>query len=263
MEISVNSPSYRRPTGVKTLDYIPFCRVWVDEGEADAYREANPGAEIIACPKGVQGNVARIRNYILDKEFERGMDAVLLLDDDIHCIERFEVDKDGFGYARHKLEADELMPFLEKYSQMCLELGFKEWGLNCNADAMAYRHYTPFSTTGVFIGGPFQCFLKGNRCRYDEELPLKEDYDMVIQQYNVERGILRLNAYHYLCEQSTIQGGCAASRNRAKEEQQFLALLEKWGSEIVKRDRSNKGGTSKEKKYADYNPIIKIPIKGV
>ena len=135
MEISVNSPSYRRPNGVKTLDYIPFCRVWVDEGEADAYREANPGAEIIACPKGVQGNVARIRNYILDREFERGMDAVLLLDDDIHCIERFEVDKDGFGYARHKLEADELMPFLEKYSQMCLELGFKEWGLNCNADA--------------------------------------------------------------------------------------------------------------------------------
>lgn len=263
MEISVNVPSYRRPTGVKTLDYLPFCRIWVDEGEADAYRMGNPKADIVACPKGVQGNVARIRNYILDQEFQRGMDAVLLLDDDIHYIERFEQGADGFGYERHKLDAEEFFPFLEKYSQMCADLGFKEWGMNCNADAMAYRHYTPFSTTGVFLGGPFQCFLKGNRCRYDESLPLKEDYDMVIQQYNVERGILRLNAYHYVCEQSTITGGCAAVRNRLKEAQQFRLLQEKWGSKIVKMDTSNKGRTEKDKQWADYNPIIKIPIKGV
>lgn len=34
------------------------------------------------------------------------------------------------------------------------------------------------------------------------------------------------------------------------------------GGAIVKTDTSNKGMTTKEK-MMDYNPIIKIPIKGV
>ena len=262
MEISINAPSYRRPTGVLTLDYIPFCKIWVDESEAPAYREANPGAEIIACPTGVQGNLCRVRNYILKTEFERGADVVLIIDDDLHYIERFEVDEDGFGYARHKLETDEILPFLEKYSRMADEFGAKFWGLNCNADAMSYRHYTPFSTT-KYIGGPFQCFLRGNRCWYDENLPLKEDYDMTLQQLNMERWVFRLNMYHYICEQATQKGGCATYRNREREARQMEELIEKWGSKIVRRDHSNKGMSEKDRKYTDFNPIIKIPIKGV
>lgn len=261
MNISVNAPSYKRPAGVKTLDYIPFCKIWVDESEAGEYREHNPGAEIVACPKGVQGNLRRVRNYILDQEFNNGMDVVLIVDDDLHYLEGFEY-RDGFAYNRRKIETDDILPFLEKYSLMAEEIGAKFWGLNCNADAMAFRQYTPFSTV-AYIGGPFQCFLRGNRCRYDESLPLKEDYDMTLQQLNLERVVLRLNGYHYICEQSTIPGGCAAIRNREREAQQFDALQRKWGSKIVKRDQSNKGKSEKERKWEDYNPIIKIPIKGV
>ena len=261
MKISINAPSYKRPAGVKTLDYIPFCKIWVDESEAEEYRKRNPGAEIVACPKGIQGNLCRVRNYILDMEFSDGMDVVLIVDDDLHYLERFEY-MDGFAYNRRKIETEEILPFLEKYSLMAEELGAKFWGLNCNADSMSYRHYTPFSTV-AYIGGPFQCFLKGNRCRYDEMLPLKEDYDMTLQQLNLERVVLRLNGYHYICEQSTIAGGCATIRNLERERQQFDALLAKWGGAIVKRDSSNKGKSSKMKINEDYNPIIKIPIKGV
>ena len=261
MNISINAPSYKRPAGVKTLEYIPFCKIWVDESEAEEYRRQNPGAEIVACPKGVQGNLCRVRNYILDREFEGGADVVLIIDDDLHYLEGFEY-RGGFAYNRRKIETEEILPFLEKYSIMAGEMGAKFWGMNCNADAMAFRQYTPFSTV-AYIGGPFQCFLRGNRCRYDESLPLKEDYDMTLQQLNLERVVLRLNGYHYICEQSTIPGGCAAIRNREREAQQFDALQRKWGSRIVKRDQSNKGNTAKNKKWDDYNPIIKIPIKGV
>lgn len=44
MNISVNCPSYKRPK-VETLDYLPFCKVWVDEDEYPAYKEANPDAK--------------------------------------------------------------------------------------------------------------------------------------------------------------------------------------------------------------------------
>lgn len=261
MKISVNAPSYRRPSDVRTLSYLPFVRIWVDGSEAEEYRRNYPDAEIIVCDEGVQGNLCRVRNHILRKEFDRGMDVVLIIDDDFSKLERFEVDETGFGYNRVKIQADEFLTVVEKYSIMAEDIGAKFWGVNCNADHMAYRHNTPFSTTS-YIGGPFQCFLKGNRCWYDENLPLKEDYDMTLQQLNLERVVLRVNAYHYHCKQSEQAGGCAAYRNRKREEQQLMALRMKWGGDIVKIDQSNKGRTDAVHKL-DYNPIIKVPIKGV
>ena len=234
MKISVNAPSYRRPDDVKTLDYLPFVRVWVDCREYDAYKASYPDADIVSCPEGVQGNVSRIRNYILRKEFERGMDVVCIVDDDLTCIRRFDYDNlDGWGYDPHAISADEFMPFVEKYSILAEDLGAKLWGVNCNCDPMAYRHNTPFSTRSIVLG-PFGCFLKGNRCWYDESLPLKEDYDMSLQQINMERVILRVNAYHYICKQSEQKGGCAAYRNRQKESEQFDLLRKKWGGQLLR-----------------------------
>ena len=247
---------------MKTLSYLPFCRVWVDCGEYDEYKRNYPEADIISCPEGVQGNLCRIRNYILDEEFKRGMDVVLIIDDDFTCLRRFDyVASENWGYEPYIISAEEFIPFIEKYSIIASDMGAKFWGVNCNCDPMAYRHNTPFSTRS-YIGGPFQCFLKGNRCRYDEALPLKEDYDMSIQQLNMERVVLRVNSYHYLYKQSEQKGGCATYRNRQREEEQLEALRRKWGGQIVKIDTSNKGQTTKEKRL-DYNPIIRIPIKGV
>lgn len=262
MKISVNAPSYKRPDDVRTLDYLPFCKIWVDNKEYEEYKKHNPKANIISCPDGVQRNVSRVRNYILKTEFERGMDAVVIVDDDLSCIRRFEFSEmENFGYETHIITAEEFLPFVEKYSILAKDLGAKQWGVNCNCDPMAYRHNTPFSTRSVVLG-PFGVFLKGNRCWYDEDLPLKEDYDMSIQQLNMERVVLRVNAYHYLCKQSENKGGCAAYRNRNREEEQLDALRKKWGGAIIKVDTTNKGRSVKEKRL-DYNPVVRIPIKGV
>lgn len=260
MKISVNAPSYKRPNKVLTLDYLPFCRIWVDCKEYDAYKQSYPQADIISCPEGVQGNVARIRNYILDEEFKRGMDVVCIVDDDLDSIRRYD-SKGGFGYEVEVIKAEDFPWFIEKYTLLAKEWGAKMWGVNLNFDPMAYRHNTPFCTRSVILG-PFSCFLKGNRCRYDENLPLKEDYDMSLQQINLERIVLRLNAYHYICKQSENTGGCAAYRNRDREREQLEMLKAKWGGQIVKIDTSNKGRSEKIKRL-DYNPIIKVPIKGV
>ena len=262
MKISVNAPSYKRPDDVRTLSYLPFVRIWVDCGEYEAYKANYPDADIISCPEGVQGNLCRVRNYILDEEFKRDMDVVLIIDDDFTCLRRFDYDgNENWGYVPHIVTEDEFFPFLEKYSVIADDMGARFWGVNCNSDPMAFRHNTPFSTRS-YIGGPFQCFLKGNRCRYDENLPLKEDYDMTLQQLNMERVVLRVNAYHYLCKQSEQKGGCAAYRNRQREEEQLEALRRKWGGAIVKVDTTNKGKSLKEKRL-DYNPIIRVPILGV
>lgn len=71
MQISVCCPSYKRPK-VETLEYLPFCKVYVDGKEFDEYKKQNPGATIIKCKDGVQGNLCRVRNYIIDEEFRGG-----------------------------------------------------------------------------------------------------------------------------------------------------------------------------------------------
>lgn len=260
MKISVCCPSYKRPV-VKTLKYLPFCKVYVDGSEYEDYTKENPNANIVRCADGVQGNVARVRNYILDQEFQNGADAVCIVDDDLSGIYRYDVDeKTKFGYNRKLLHSEEVLFFLESHTVLCDEFGYKLWGLNCNGDKLSYRHWAPFSMSSIILG-PFCVHLK-NDIRYDEKLPLKEDYDLAIQHLNKYRGILRLNGYHYLCEQSTNKGGCAAMRNRKREQEQFELLQKKWGSNIVREDKSNKGKTKKVKVF-DYNPIIKVPIKGI
>lgn len=263
-EIVVVCPSYKRYK-VETLVYIPFCKVYVAPEEYESYIDHNPRHEenIVKCPEGIQGNVSRVRNYILDTEFENGADIVCIVDDDLKAIEHFEMSEDGsYAYEKVKVKQNDLLDFIYRYSLLCEEWGFKMWGVNINSDTMSYRQYTPFSTNSVVLG-PFGVFLKGMKCRYDETLPLKEDYDMFIQNCNEYRGVLRLNKYHYVCRQSEQKGGCAMYRSMEREKEQFEKLRNKWGSDIVKLDKSNKGRSKKKKKYIDYNPIIKIPIRGI
>lgn len=261
MRISINCPSYKRPK-VETLDYLSTCKVWVAEREYESYIAANKGFEenIISVPNEVQGNVCRIRNYILDQELKEN-DVVLLIDDDLHSIGRF-VPRGVYGYAEEILSESELYSMLERYSVLCEDFGFKHWGVMCNRDALSYRQTTPFSTVS-YVGSPFSVFLKGNDLRYDERLPLKEDYDMTLQQCNKYRGCLRVNAYHYDCKQSKQAGGCATYRNYEREKAQLEVLQKKWGKRIVKIDQALNHNAKKNKVNIDYNPIIHIPIKGV
>ncbi len=256
MKVRICCPSYHRPR-VETLSYLPYCRVYVDGSEFKAYKAANPpDASIIRCADGIQGNLCRVRNYILKSEFADGADAVLIIDDDMQYIGYWEEKK------KVRVTAEMLPVIVEKYSIMAQDLGACFWGANCVDDKQAYCENTPFSTVS-YIGGPFQCFLKENDCWYDERLPLKEDYDMTIQQCNKHRVVLRVNKLFYACRQSEQAGGCAVYRNTEKEREQFELLQKKWGKRIVRRDGSSGRYTGKKKKIEDYNPVIRIPIRGV
>lgn len=254
MKISINVPSYKRPK-VKTLEYLPFARVWVAESELKAYQKANPKADIVSVPDKVQGNLCRVRNYIMDKC--KDDDVCLIIDDDYTGVYYWEHEK------KHLVKSDEFLDFIAKYSLLAKEWGVKFWGLNVNPDRQIYRTYSPFSTTS-YIGGPFQCFLKGNELRYDERFPLKEDYDMTLQQLNKYRCVLRLNKFFYVVQQADQAGGCANYRNFHKEESQLIALQKKWGSKIVKFDNFNRSHNLKSAKtHIDFNPVITPPIKGI
>jgi len=244
MKVSFYAPSYKRPEKSITQINYPFVKLVVRESDAADYK-AN-GNDVVVVPDSAQGNLCRIRNYILDNFFD--CDCLILLDDDCRGIYRWDMQK------KIKLDPDELQEFAENASILCDDYGFKFWGLNCVTDKGAYREHTPFGTL-QYIGGPFQAHLK-NEIRYDESLPLKEDYDITLQHIKAYNGCLRINYACYDVKQAEQAGGCATYRNNTREAEQFELLQKKWGSSIIKTDK-------KSKRSFDFNPILKVPLKGV
>lgn len=236
------SPSFKRAETAITQKYLPFCKYVVAEFEADKYLEKKHNIWIV--PNDAQGSVSKIRNYILDNAESK---KIVMLDDDMTYIGRWNQQK------AKKLSAIEVQEFCENGFILAESLGIKYWGINLLPDKGAYREYTPFSLKNTILG-PFQAFNDLD-LRYDVNLPLKEDYDLSLQVLNKYRKTLRFNAYHYSVKQHTNTGGCANYRTKQKEIDQFKLLQEKWGSDIVAKDKQAKG--------FDINPIVKVPINGV
>ena len=248
MKFDILSSSYRRSETCTTQDYLPDCTYVVARSEKRAYVRA--GRRVITVPNAVQGNVSRVRNWILDH-----FDRVLILDDDIRRFGRWNEQEN------HKLDTAEAMEFIEQAFNLARELKAKMWGMNLLPDKGAYREYTPFAFRSVILG-PVQGFT-GLDLRYDEALPLKEDYDLSLQVLNKYRRTLRFNFMHYVCSQHTNVGGCAAYRTMDRERKQFYELQKKWGSDIVRVDTQGGQVNQKRRTNWDINPVVRVPIAGV
>ena len=174
---------------------------------------------------------------------------------------RFKTPYEADTVLAQKINSTDVHSFLNYGFNLAKEFNCKYWGLNLNNDKGSYREYSPFSLKSVLLG-PFGGFIKGFDCRYDEKLPLKEDYDLSIQALNKYRKILRVNFVHYVCKQHTNEGGCASYRTINREKKQLLLLQKKWGKSIVKEDTTKKKNSNKVKTF-DINPVIKVPIGGI
>lgn len=248
-------PSYKRgDKPLLTLKHIPNALVFVDASEAEQYKNTNKDAEIVAVPSGVQGNLCRIRNYILDYCFNKQAYAVVIMDDDINCFYKVG-EKNNHALTFNKMDSTTLMNAVATIANVAENVGAKMFGVNPNAvDGLTFRETQPFTFVN-YIGGPFQGFLN-NPIRYDERLPLKEDYDMTLQHLLKYRRIVRCEFVRYSAKMHENKGGCAEVRDIDTENAQFKLLQSKWGSNIVRRDKSCKKGV-------DINPLLKIPLKGV
>ena len=248
--MQICSPSWKRPDSCFTHKYLPEVRYVVCTSQADAYR-AN-GLNVWECPDSAQGSVCRVRNWILDNADDG---ELLIVDDDIHHLGRWN------GNKHQKMSTEQAMAFIAEGFELAEQFGGKFWGINLLQDKGAYREYTPFSLKNVVLG-PFGGFLNAE-CRYDEALPLKEDYDMSLQMLNKHRRVLRINYAHYVCKQHTNLGGCASYRTISREREQFNLLQAKWGPSIIRRDSGDSKVNRKKAQTYDINPIVRVPIGGI
>jgi len=238
------APSYKRVKGVLTHLVLPEVSYAVHEFEADEYKAA--GYQVIVIPDELKGNIARVRNWIKRMAWQEG--EFVIIDDDIASFQYWQDSK------AVKLVGDHAMEHIESMCIVAKDFGSPVFGVNPASDKGGYREYTPFSTTS-YCSGSFHAFVLPTICEYDEDIPLKEDYDYTIQLCNIHRIMLRFNQYHLIKNDHGNVGGCADYRTMSREREQMGLFQRKWGRHIVREDTRSKG--------YDINPIIKIPIKGV
>lgn len=231
-------PSYKRPGDAPTRIIFPDATLCVHEFEAEAYAEAS-GGNIAVIPDALRGNMARVRNWMLEYGYERD-DEVLMVDDDIREFATF------YQGERYPVTGTHLSALLADGFRMAREIGARLWGINCAADPRFYHAWKPFGLHNMVLG-TFCGHIK-NPIRYDERLSLNEDYDFFLQSLRKYRVVWRFDQYVYQASHLGKAGGCGAYRTLAEENDQADIFIKKWGSKIVRF------------KGRDTNPIIKSPI---
>ena len=184
--MKVFSPSFKRSNGVKTHKILSDVIYVVGESEKQEYEDH--GYNVQSIPDEINGNIARVRNYIKDNFIK---DKGVMIDDDIEDVRRWNYKDDKFV-----AESINLQEFIEKSFVLCEEWDCRLFGVNIVGDKGSYREYSPFSLNS-WISVSFMGFLN-NECSFDERIPLKEDLDMSVQVLNKYRRLLRFNYVHLM-----------------------------------------------------------------
>lgn len=239
MNFHIYCPSYKRIRSCishKLFEPEIFSYV-VRKEEHAAYAAAHPQLNFISIPKGKVSNIANTRNWILDNAKHP---IVVMVDDDldgiIWCINR----------VKEKLAPKQVTEQILNLARLAKEANAGLFGMNPLDDPMAYSIVKPFTFSHPILG-PFMGVVD-KTLRFDESLPLKEDYDFFIQQFQKHGLVMRSNFLMYSCDHQKMAGGCQELRTPEKEKQQLTALKSKWGS-IIKdpRDRIN-----------PINPLVRV-----
>lgn len=235
-------PTYGRAGKMLTHEIFPEAVIVCPESQLQEYQKHYPGMSYMPCPDDVEGNMATKRQWI--KENAR-KDWFIMCDDDLKYFQMVENRKAS------KLEGEHLRHIFLNAFIMCEELGTVLWGINLQTDPMFYKETSPFSLLSVVLG-PFSGHIKEKKCKYDEKLPTKEDYDYSLQVLYHYKKVLRFNKYAYMANHINNEGGSVSIRRMKWEEEQNRLLQKKWGKKVVKYDMAK-----------DIDPIVKIPLKGI
>lgn len=137
MNVQFFSPSYKRAKSTQLDEYLPSVIFCVHEFEADEYQENHEN--VLVMPDSLRGNMAKVRNFILDHARKNNVDICVMLDDDVEYIGYFEEQE------LYKITEGELVDKIFEWSHMAEDFGTVLFGVNLQSDPKFYREYSPFS----------------------------------------------------------------------------------------------------------------------
>lgn len=254
-ELKIIIPSYKRWGKLAGYDYFKSGIYIVPESQYDKYIQGREEKRFIAIPDSEDGNIVKKRNWIL-KNIPR---PLVMIDDDVDKITMTEggefFQKNGYAKQCVPLTSEQAEDLLIQICNLAYMWECPLFGFNINTDGRNAPPYKPFSLSQPILGPC--CGHLEHDLLYDENMDLKEDYDISLQALNKYRKILRFNKYAVNAEHKDNKGGCVSYRTLEREEQACRAIERKWGTKIIHYN-------TKKGKYTSYlNGVVNVPIAGV
>lgn len=215
--------STKRPKNVSFMQKIcePFECVWfVNEGEADEYIKA--GAHYV---NESASNICEARNNALNAAYRRNLPCIQI-SDDLKNIKTISLDQKGNRATNFITVEQTINALIEQIKINNSYFG----GVAINSNPLNYTGKD--ISIDKLIVNDFICMMP-SQWKFDERLPLKEDYDMCVQQLLHGNKIIRLN--NILCDfpHRQNEGGANTYRNDTTEAEATRKLMVKWPQYII------------------------------
>ncbi|AUB36114.1 hypothetical protein COO91_02015 [Nostoc flagelliforme CCNUN1] len=248
MSLKILIPSRGRANCVKTTSVVNGAILCVAESQAEAYREFNPGVEVVAHPEDLEipGPVARKWAWM----YEHFGHHVFILDDDIVSCVRLHAAK-GDSYKVSPEVATEL---IYNADDIAAQMGCYLFGFNTQPDPRNYHGLKPFRMTGM-------CWASGMGLRPGSKIWWHEGFDIYDDFW-----IVLLNKYHHrfaffddrFCfrdagDTFTGTGGAAEFRTKETGKKDF-ELLKKYFGDAIKP----KQDSPRSKRKSEWQPTLNV-----
>lgn len=223
--------SHKRPQNVQSIMQIvgEDCAFYVNDGEKDSYLSAG-AHNVFECGT----NICQARNRAIEDSVWHNLPSIQV-SDDLRSIKKVSL-KDG----NYNLEP---IAFSSVCNLLIHELNKKSYYFGGVAVSSNRLNYTGQDITyDKLIVNDLICVMPTGKL-FDEEMALKEDYDMTIRCLLGVGGLVRLN--NILCDfpHRENKGGANTYRNRETEQAATDKLYKKWGN-LIKKHPTREGQIS-------------------
>ena len=206
-------PSKGRPQILNSSEIfkeIDNCIMFVPENEKRDYCNYQP-VKVIGVPNKFSG-ITKTRNWILD--YANG-DDVVFIDDDV----KFAGITLNIGYHKKTIRKNDGNFWINEFNKIfsvCYGINAKIWGLKTESSSKSNYTYFPFRTAS-YITASCMGILGDTGLRFDENFPVKEDYEICLRCLK-EDGLI-LSAQYIVWENDHWykDGGCKTYRTGQME----------------------------------------------
>jgi hypothetical protein len=224
-------PSSNRSEAATTQKVLMSAIMFVPENQVSAYEQFN-SCEIVGVPLDFDG-ITKTRNWILKYTNE----DVLFVDDDVR-------ECGYFSYGDRINLKDGEYSFLwesefEKIFEVCKGMGFKIWGAESGGSKFSHHPLMPFSFAST-INGSMMGIVNDGEFYFDEQFPVKEDYEIMLRHYKQKGGILKVRYFYWRNFHWGNEGGCVDYRTDKMEENAIDLLEARYPAMVRRNERKNK-----------------------
>ena len=222
-------PSKGRAGKIKSQKIIPSALLYVPENEVEGYKQTG-GKNVVAVPNDVRG-ITKTRNWILDNTEDPW---VVMIDDDVMThgwIKLFT-----FRTTKIPLDEKEWLGEWRKLFELTEDRGYRIWGVATDGAPQSVYPWKPFLWR-TYITASCMGILNDGRTRFDENFPVKEDYELCLRCIKEDGGIVGARYIHWRNDHWKSAGGCKDYRTQEMELMAIRRLMRLYPGMIRKITR--------------------------